>query len=106
MKITGGKTQINLFDFLGLVFIVALLISMCWEAAYRSRYEKEAAPLKKELAVIKPQVNYWKDKYEISQMEVQVCRKTLEEELGWRIKKLDRLDEYLKEHKRARRYFK
>ena len=105
MKITSGKTQINLFDFLGLVFFVALLTSMGWEAAYKPRYKKDVAPIKAELAVSQSEVNYWQNKYDISQSEVKVCRQVLKEEITWRDEKIKQVNNFLKEHKRARRYF-
>ena len=84
MKITSGKTQINLLDFLlgflVLVFITIVLTSMGWEAAYQSRYKKDVAPIKAELAVSQSEVN-------------------------WRDEKIKQIDNFLKEHKRARKYF-
>lgn len=105
MRITSGKTQINLFDFLGLVFIAALLTSMGWEAAYQSRYKKDIAPIKAELAVSRSEVNYWQNKYDISQFEIKACRQVLKEEITWRDEKIKQIDNFLKEHKRARKYF-
>ena len=114
------KTQINLLDFLlgflVLVFITIVLTSMGWEAAYQSRYKKDVAPIKAELAVSQSEisslqvklnttmteVNYWQNKYGAAESEIKTCRQVLKDE----VRKIKQVEEFLKEHKRARKYFK